>query len=1826
MKTTKRILMSLIAVVSMVTGLFLFAPKATEVQAASVKSGILEELMNVKMQLKKNANASYDVRMVFGIDNLEDYQAVGFEVYYNNAKKPIVVRSTKVRTNLDAISNGYQYKYSPKAISVEAEYFAVATIKGVNANKTDKLFYVVPFVEMKDEKGTIQYGAGRCFSVNDGLAEDYVNMTLPTDNALSANDKIDVTLAGETVSATVLKKVDGYVFVNVDLPSSGLKAVSKVTYDGKMTYYRNHYTAATPSNTADTSWYDVYDADTTKEYVIGTKEELYGLATLVNNGTSMEGKTIYQVSDISVNKESMNPDDYADGAWATAEEEFVKWIPIGGGNGTKSDDVAKQFAGSFDGQGHTISGLYMKRGGYYLGLFGLLELNGKSTIKNLKLTNSYFERTAATAEPTVKIDGLGSIAGLGTGTLENIYSDAILINRQRNTGGLVGTVSNHYAGTANLSVANCCYEGSATGTQYVGGIIGYVYPDGNPAATTNITDCLVNAELTSTLTTANAAYIGGIAGTMKNGTISSCVVNGTIVTPATENYPAGIVRSVYGVSTLDKIYYSMDWKGQLLKGNFYTGAGGTVTQTDLSNVSDNALKGQNAYKYTKLNFYEEKWNEDGTWVAMKEDGFLQLKSFADKNQIDGLTNVARGTTTTITADTSWYNDSDNEFTINTAEALYGLAKLCNEGNTFEGKTIKLGKDIVVNKTSMDPSDYAGDAWATAEEEFVKWIPIGGGNGTKSDDVAKQFAGSFDGQGHTISGLYMKRGGYYLGLFGLLELNGKSTIKNLKLTNSYFERTAATAEPTVKIDGLGSIAGLGTGTLENIYSDAILINRQRNTGGLVGTVSNHYAGTANLSVANCCYEGSATGTQYVGGIIGYVYPDGNPAATTNITDCLVNAELTSTLTTANAAYIGGIAGTMKNGTISSCVVNGTIVTPATENYPAGIVRSVYGVSTLDKIYYSMDWKGQLLKGNFYTGAGGTVTQTDLSNVSDNALKGQNAYKYTKLDFYKEKWNEDGTWAAMKEDGFLQLKSFADKDQIDGLTNVTRSTSITADTSWYNTTDTEFTINTAEALYGLAELCNGGNTFEGKTIQLGKDIVVNKASMNPADYTDAEWETATANFAQWIPIGGGSNSLTFANQFAGTFDGQGHTISGLYMKRGGYYLGLFGILDTDGKSTIQNLKLTNSYFERTDEFGQPSAQVDGLGSIAGLGFGKFDTIYSDATLINAYRDTGGLIGIVTNYNGGSGTLSVNNCWFNGSATGTYYTGGILGYAYSSVSKVDIKDCLVTADLKGTDTTKNVYGKVGGLCGNSVAGTIESCITAGTLAADYSCGGLIGTPATNTTVKNCFTTMKQGNGLKQAYIEGTPTTSDNVQMVNAESLQGLSGYSVYLNKLDFYDEIYNPDGKWVLIKNRLPELRSFTRTAFETKPVDGLSDFAAVKQDGAKTVADYENYIAELESTGYKLYASNEGSDLVPYVRTATYKKGEEVVTVSYVNKTSELYVSSGENVSLSKHLKPESATTTAYTNGERTTMYMTELYNYGDSFIIQLKNGHFIVIDGGMTADALYLIKDLVELAGDKKPVIEAWFISHGDSDHAGPLMRFADFIDQSSYADKIIVEGIYYNVPYYNPDDSNSLAYLNQLHTILIGASKCKTSSGAMTKVYRPQIGQKYYFDDITVDVMYTHEQLESSVWTADANEASTWLRLTIDDKTFLHTGDALQHSISGFTGVYDSEFLDFDVVTTPHHAQHITDDFLNNVIKENKTKVLYTTFITDTQTKYYSDEENEALRTKVGEGNYICWGNGTVVVTFNEGVTWTTQDSRDWTWHPDRNNNPPTQYIGNPFN
>lgn len=115
--------------------------------------------------------------------------------------------------------------------------------------------------------------------------------------------------------------------------------------------------------------------------------------------------------------------------------------------------------------------------------------------------------------------------------------------------------------------------------------------------------------------------------------------------------------------------------------------------------------------------------------------------------------------------------------------------------------------------------------------------------------------------------------------------------------------------------------------------------------------------------------------------------------------------------------------------------------------------------------------------------------------------------------------------------------------------------TADTSWYDADETEFTITTAAQLAGLTQIVNGTadgitqDEFSGKTVTLGADIDLNGSETN-----------------QWTPIG---NTV---NCFSGAFDGRGHTISELYINTTANYQGLFGHVGSGGR--VENLFMSGS----------------------------------------------------------------------------------------------------------------------------------------------------------------------------------------------------------------------------------------------------------------------------------------------------------------------------------------------------------------------------------------------------------------------------------------------------------------------------------------------------------------------------------------------------------------------------------------------------------------------------------------------------------------------------
>ena len=184
--------------------------------------------------------------------------------------------------------------------------------------------------------------------------------------------------------------------------------------------------------------------------------------------------------------------------------------------------------------------------------------------------------------------------------------------------------------------------------------------------------------------------------------------------------------------------------------------------------------------------------------------------------------------------------------------------------------------------------------------------------------------------------------------------------------------------------------------------------------------------------------------------------------------------------------------------------------------------------------------------------------------------------------------------------------------------------------------------------------------------------------------------------WTPIGNDSN------QYKGTFDGDGHTITGLKVdiqSDNTIYAGLFGFLGEGG--TIKNVSLTDSKITY-------SGNHVYVGGVCGWNdYGTIENCYNTGdvsgtgTSSYGYVSVGGVCG--WNYYG-----TIENCYntgeVSGEATGSYgcaYVGGVCGLNDYGT----IENCYNTGEVSGTGTSSYGHVYVGGVCGWNT-GTIENC----------------------------------------------------------------------------------------------------------------------------------------------------------------------------------------------------------------------------------------------------------------------------------------------------------------------------------------------------------------------------------------------------------------------------------------------------------------------------------------------------------------------------------------
>lgn len=354
------------------------------------------------------------------------------------------------------------------------------------------------------------------------------------------------------------------------------------------------------------------------------------------------------------------------------------------------------------------------------------------------------------------------------------------------------------------------------------------------------------------------------------------------------------------------------------------------------------------------------------------------------------------------------------------------------------------------------------------------------------------------------------------------------------------------------------------------------------------------------------------------------------------------------------------------------------------------------------------------------------------------------------------------------------------------------------------------------------------------------------------------------------------------------------------------------------------------------------------------------------------------------------------------------------------------------------------------------------------------------------------------------------------------------------------------------------------------------------------EYKEYLDVLADTGYKKHSDNGEDAMEGYAYTAAFTKEDVTVVVSHVIRDEKTYISATRGLQLSEHMIYKEEYAKEVIPGAKTTVHLVELGNFGSSFVIKLKNGHFVMHDGGQDFDAPYLLDYLEKLTpGDEKPIVEGWFISHPHGDHYGALSTIAS---NQEYANRILVNGIYFHYPPAKmlQSESNSSSA-----TCSFLASMLQAEDGGKAGDYRPQYGQRYYFCDVIMDISMTSEQINVDGYTGnDVNDTSLWITTYIEGQKILIGGDANQESIRTFMNLFYPTYYDLDVFVVLHHGGNVYDYFTE--VLKIKT-LLYTSWRLGTvySNKYpeIAKVEQNALLQSRSEECY-SYEKGTVVMTF----------------------------------
>ena len=370
---------------------------------------------------------------------------------------------------------------------------------------------------------------------------------------------------------------------------------------------------------------------------------------------------------------------------------------------------------------------------------------------------------------------------------------------------------------------------------------------------------------------------------------------------------------------------------------------------------------------------------------------------------------------------------------------------------------------------------------------------------------------------------------------------------------------------------------------------------------------------------------------------------------------------------------------------------------------------------------------------------------------------------------------------------------------------------------------YKISTEESLRAFAAAVkaddgNGTYAHAGVTLYLAGDIAL----------------TGT-----WKPVG--STATYVGDFFAGTFDGCGHTISGLNVQGSTANQGLFAAIN---KATIRNLNVSGTVNCGTKNY---------VGGIVGK---VQDGTIENCSFSGSVTGGGHTGGIAGGLNGNDVTIS--GCANLAAVTGTT-AGGILGYWKKTAS---IRDCYNTGSVTGS-------AKAGGIVGQLNKGTIENCYSIGDIGGKASQkGGIFA--FSSATVKNCYYTLPEtevlgGTAAAATHITSPEGLADELGNAFQEDTAGANnGYPILVWQAgevvqpDPRIELTGPDTLWRTANE--PQPQATITAACKDMDKDTQVDWTLTEGEGIVTLETPEGAGAANQSVIVKATADGAGKAVI------------------------------------------------------------------------------------------------------------------------------------------------------------------------------------------------------------------------------------------------------------------------------------------------------------------------------------------------------------------------------